>query len=81
MIVLAVIVGLLVLLCIGVVSYFVSDGSAAAPPARIGARDAVFVAAPWAGHDDRAEAPYRRVVRTVVIPGGADHVSEGRQTR
>jgi hypothetical protein len=80
-IVLAVILGLLVLLCIGVVSYLGSGGNTAAPPARIGAQPAVFVAAPRAGHDDQAEAPYRRVVHTVVIPGGSHHVSEGRQTR
>jgi serine/threonine protein kinase len=81
MIVLAVILGLLVLLCIGVVSYLANGNSTAAPPARTGARDVVVVAAPRAGHDDRAAAPYRRVVRTVGIPGGADHLSEGRQTR
>ncbi|HEX7746233.1 MAG TPA: hypothetical protein VF462_13335, partial [Micromonosporaceae bacterium] len=80
-IVLAVILGLLVLLCIGVVSYLASGNSTAAPPVRTGVRGAVVVAAPGAGHDDLAEAPYRRVVRTVVIPGGADHLSEGLLTR
>jgi eukaryotic-like serine/threonine-protein kinase len=78
--VLVLIVGLLVLLCAGVISYLAS-GSPVGAPSVPSDLPASAIVEPRVGHDDSAGGPYRRMVRTAAARGGADHMSEGRWTR
>jgi hypothetical protein len=77
LIVLAVVLGLLVLLCAGVISFLVNQGRAMGPPN--GPRDPAFVVQKGVADGEPSASSYRLTLQAGAIPGWF-RANEGRQT-
>ncbi|MFC4149179.1 protein kinase [Micromonospora mangrovi] len=76
----AILLGVLVVLCSGVISYSVKKGNASGEPGVSAPRDVDSGALRAQGGDDPVPASYRRMVR-LQPDGGETTTSEGRETR